>query len=66
MGSTTFIDPIYDCADPSVWVLVHDGTNVIYKGQCGQATSKSTILDYTTEALMEAAIITLGLVDLLE
>lgn len=66
MTDVTLTDGIYDCCNIAKWVLIHDGTNVLYKGQCGQATSKNVIVDYTTEALMEAAIITLSLVDLVD
>lgn len=62
--SVTLVDGIYDCKNASVWLLIHDGTNVIFKGQCGNATSKNIILEFATEALMEAEIVTLGLVDI--
>ena len=52
-----------DVQEPTKWILIHDGSDVLFKGQCGQATSAQTIVTYDTEALMDADIITLALND---
>ena len=56
-------DGVYNFNSVNDWYLTHDGVNVINKGQGGQATSKHIILDFVTEAEMEAAIINLSLIE---
>ena len=63
---TTLINGLYECKTLS-WVLIHDGTNVITKALSGHASTKRTgfiMLDYASEALLDAEIVSLGLVDL--
>lgn len=54
--------------DVTKWVLVHDGSNVLFKGQAGAVCTpvSNTIVDFASEALMDADIISLGIIDLVE
>jgi len=61
--SVVLQDGVYDFNSVSDWYLVHDGINVIAKGQGGQATSSHVILEFATEVEMENTITALGLIE---
>lgn len=49
--------------DISKWILVHDGDKVLFKGQTASIITHKTLLSFATEGLMEAEIVSLGLID---
>ena len=64
---TTLVDGLYDCSAGGRWVLVHDSVYTIVKALSCRATTSHegyVMVDFDTEALLDAAIITLGLIDL--
>ena len=63
MSNVTLENDVYTFKSDTAWYLVHDGTNVIIKGQGGEVGSKYVILEYETEQEMETAIIALGLIE---